>query len=337
MVTQPEEEQLPASLPLPESQDEEGGPVKTFLEHLEDLRWMIIKCVVALVVAMLVCLLGSNRLVSILVWPLDRAGLTVSQVAEVPLMLGSNVLGKLPVAALEFPVDLTNRSGALRLVTVPTGTNYLLMAQFDPGGGGLPSATPVLKNYNPLGGPIVALKLALYGGLILASPFLLFFIGQFVLPALKVTEKRVLYRAVAFGSVLFFLGVAFCYFLMASVALYAAVQFSQWMGFAADEWRAEEYMSFMCRFMFGMGLGFELPVVILVLVKIDLIHYQQLVRMRPYAVVGNLVLAALVTPPDPFTMVLMALPLQVLYEISVGVAWYWHRQERRLEAAESSA
>jgi len=143
-----------------------------------------------------------------------------------------------------------------------------------------------------------------------------------------------LFRAVAFGSVLFFLGVAFCYFVLAGVALIATVEFSRWLGFGADEWRAEEYVTFMFRFMLGMGIGFELPVVILTLVKVGLLDYKSLARFRSYAIIGNLVIAAVATPSaDPLTMMLMAVPLQFLYEVSVWIAWYWHRRDERRAAA----
>jgi sec-independent protein translocase protein TatC len=193
----------------------------------------------------------------------------------------------------------------------------------------------VLKNYGPISAFMVALKLALYGGLVLASPFVIFFTGQFVLPALKVKEKAFLYRVAGFGSVLFVVGIAFCYFLIVQVALMASVQFSQWMGFGADEWRAEDYVSFVSKFMLGMGLSFQLPLVILTLVKIGLVDHLTLASYRAYFIVGNLIVSAVVTPSgDPLTMVLMALPLQVLYEGSLLIARRWARKEKEREAAE---
>ena len=82
--------------------------------------------------------------------------------------------------------------------------------------------------------------------------------------------------------------------------------------------------------MLGMGLCFQLPVVILVLVKIGLLDYQKLANFRTYMVVINLVAAAFITPSgDPFTMLLFAAPLQILYEISVLIAWMWARKERK--------
>lgn len=329
MVKEPDEEEQSGR------EDENGGPIKSFLEHLEDLRWTLIKCVVAVLLAMLVSLVAGNKLVALLTWPLRYVQMTAPRAEGIPVFLGTNFLGNYPTNALGLSVPASNHIGALRLTPIRSGTNWLLSMEVDFTGTPPPRPALVLKNYTPLGGIMVALKLGIYGGLIFASPFLLFFIGQFVLPALKIREKKILFRAVAFGSVLFFLGVAFCYFVVAGVSLVATVQFSQWMGFGADEWRAEDYISFMCKFMLGMGIGFELPVVILTLVKIGLIDYFTLKRFRQYAVVGNLIIAAVATPSgDPFTMFLMALPLQFLYEVSTLIAWYWQRRDRKRQQAE---
>lgn len=334
MANKPEEAESPELA----AEEEGGGPVKTFLEHLEDLRWMLIKSVVAILIAMLLCLIGGKQLVAILTWPLTHAPTDLliksTKSKEIPVFLGTNMLGRLSPEALGISADETNRL-ALRLTPKPDGTNLTLALHLDRNPPvSEENNSPGLIALGPLTSIMVALKLAIYGGLIIASPFVIFFIGQFVLPALKVHEKGILYRAVAFGSVLFFIGVAFCYFVVAGVAIVATVQFSQWMGFGAEQWRAEEYITFMCRFMLGMGLAFELPVVILTVVKIGLLDYTQLVRFRSYAIVGNLVLAAFATPSaDPFTMFLMAIPLQLLYEMSVLVAWYWSRRDRKLAAA----
>lgn len=336
MANEPEE-----AGPLELIEEEEGGgPVKTFLEHLEDLRWMLIRSVVAIAISMLVCLVAGNRLVSILTWPLTKARIIAPVTGQIPVLLGTNVIGRLPATEVALPANATNhaRGTRLRLTPVNVGTNQFLAAQLEVGKGQpMENAAPILKNYTPLGGIMVAMKLAIYGGFILASPFLLYFIGSFVLPALKVNEKHLLFRIVGFGSALFLIGIAFCYFVVAGVALMATVEFSKWMGFAADEWRAEDYITFMCRFMLGMGLAFELPVVILTIVKIGLLDYTQLVRFRSYAIVGNLVVAAFATPSaDPITMFVMALPLQMLYEVSVVIAWYWHWRDRKRGAAKAS-
>ena len=318
--------------------EEEGGPVKSFLEHLEDLRWMLVKCACVLAVSVILCLVAGKYLVAFMVWPLQNVSVLFhEETPEVPLLLGTNSIGEVNWQELALPLGGTNRVTAIRLAPVPSGTNYVLALQ--------PETQPrpnhgqklvVLKNYSPIEGIMVALKLSIYGGLVLAAPLLILFIGQFVLPALKVNEKRIVYQAVGVGTGLFLIGVAFCYLLVSVFALGATVQFSKWLGFTADEWRAGSYIGFMTKFMLGMGLAFEMPVVILTLVKIGLLEYAQLKRFRSYAVVLNLVVSAFVTPSgDPLTMLILAIPLHLLYEISVFVAGYWERRDARREGSVS--
>jgi sec-independent protein translocase protein TatC len=203
----------------------------------------------------------------------------------------------------------------------------------------LPTKTldlPII-NLGPASAFIVAFKVAIYAGIVLAAPFIFYFIGGFVFPALKVLEKKYIYRGLGFAIGLFFLGVSFCYFVLAPVALSASVQYSEWLGFGVTQWRAEEYIGFICKFMLGMGLGFELPVVVLTLVKIGLVSYRTLSKARRYVIVINFVLGAILTTPEVITQLLMAVPLQILYEISVWIAWYWERKARKLKEAEAAA
>jgi sec-independent protein translocase protein TatC len=322
---------------LPPGAEEEGGPVKSFLEHLEDLRWMLVKCLSTLVVGIIICLLAGKYLVAFMTWPLQNVTLLFEpETTLVPVLLGTNSIGTVDWNGLEVPREGTNPVTAVRLVPVLSGTNYVLglhpETQPQPRSG---KSLVVLKNYSPIEGIMVALKLSIYGGIVLTAPLVILFIGQFVLPALKVNEKRVMYRAVGVGAGLFVIGVAFCYLLVSVFALGATVQFSKWLGFTADEWRADAYIGFMSKFMLGMGLAFEMPVVLLTLVRIGIIEYAQLKRFRAYAVVGNLIISAFATPSgDPFTMLLLAIPLQILYEISVFIARRWERQEA--QAAEAS-
>jgi sec-independent protein translocase protein TatC len=109
------------------------------------------------------------------------------------------------------------------------------------------------------------------------------------------------------------------------------------MGVVMTEWRAEVYFGVVVRFMLAMGLGFELPVVLLALVKIGILDYQKLSSMRRYMLIINLVIAAILTTPDVVTQVLMAVPLQFLYECAVWIAWYWERRDRKREALEAAS
>src|SRR5437667_532060 len=145
-------------------------------------------------------------------------------------------------------------------------------------------------------------------------------------------EQKYVYRGLLFGGGLFLSGVTFCYFVLMPVALAASQMYSNWLGFGAFQWKAEDYISFVAKFMLGMGLGFEMPVIILTLVKIGVLNYGVLSKGRRYMIVINLILGALLTTPEVITQLIMFLPLQILYEISIWIAWYWQREEKKREA-----
>ena len=374
-----------------EDEEEYGGPVKPFLEHLEDFRWMLVRVFASLLVGMVVALAGAKYIVAFLVWPLEQAQKQKVFVQKdenrfVPIMLGgdeqiSTIKGVEALYDLfpeardrlrELRIDLQKYEGqtnsdnatrtriksikdeieiirksvepitAIRLQTATglapeVNTTAPMTMTVDRGTDNPRTDWKVdLKIYNPLNSFIAALKIALYGGLTISIPFVLYFVGQFVLPALKVTEKKWLYRVAGFGSVLFFAGVAFCYLLVMVVTLWVSVGFSHYLGFGADEWRADEFISFVAKFLIGMGLAFQMPLVILTLVKIGLFDDRGLSKFRVYAVVINLIASAIITPTgDPFTMCLVALPLQVLYEISILIARVWRKKDEAAAAEES--
>jgi sec-independent protein translocase protein TatC len=333
------------TLPPPDVVEEEegGGPVKPFLEHLEDLRWTVIKVLAAVIISMIVCLVASNRLFQILHWPLEKAQRLRSATTtnDVALLVGDVRVGSLPIASVD-----TNfwHSGlpptGIRVLFNLVGTNVALSVISESNVLGTPRDPGIvqIKSYGPLSAIAVALKIALYGGLSLALPFVMVFIGQFVLPALRTHEKRFVYRALGIGLGLFLVGVVFAYFVIMQITLLATVQFAQWLGLGADEWRADEYVDFVLKMILAVGLSFQLPVVLLTLVKIGILDYEKLSKYRSYFIVGNMVACALVTPSgDPFTMLLLAVPVQGLYEISVFIARvWWRRDQRELAAAEAA-
>jgi sec-independent protein translocase protein TatC len=194
-----------------------------------------------------------------------------------------------------------------------------------------------LVNLSPAGGFFVAFQVAIYAGMVVAAPFIFYFVASFVFPALKFRERKYVYRGLFFGGGLFLAGISFCYFILMPIALAASQMYSNWLGFGALQWRAEEYISFVCRFMLGMGLGFELPVVILTLVKIGVLNYPTLKKARRYMVIINLILGAVLTTPEVITQLVMFVPLQVLYEITVWIAWYWERQEKKRALQETNS
>jgi sec-independent protein translocase protein TatC len=312
----------------------EGGPVKTFLEHLEDFRWMLIKSIVALFLGMLVCLFAANEVVQIIKWPLKHAPVSFSGTNQIAVVsFGTNYLGNFQLTPAEQQsLNLgTNRFVAITVEPLALGTNQVLGWRVSDDPRVIADAQRMkieLVNLSPAGGFFVAFQVALYGGMVLASPFIFYFVAAFVFPALKIRERRYVYRGLAIGVGLFLTGVAFCYFALMPLALAAAQMYSHWLGLGALQWRAEDYISFVCKFMLGMGLGFELPVVILTLVKIGVLDYRMLSKARRYMIVINLILGAVLTTPEPITQIVMFVPLQFLYEITVWIAWYWDQPDR---------
>ncbi len=336
MVEDPEAERLDAQ------EKEEGGPVKSFLEHLEDLRWVLIKSVAALGVAILLCLIAGNYVVNILKYPLTRTKHAYPGTNQVvTAFLGTNRLGvfSLSPEQQESLALGSNRFVAVRVAPALVGTNRVLGWHVDDNPALAEQAQGInvdLINLSPASGFFVAFQVALYGGMVLASPFIFYFVAAFVFPALKMKEKKYVYHGLVYGLGLFLIGVAFCYFLLMPLALGASQKYSQWLGFTAFQWKADEYISFVCKFMLGMGLGFEMPVIILTLVKIGILNYSILSKARKYMVVINLLLGAVLTTPEVITQVIMFLPLQGLFEVCIWIAWYWERQEKKRAALQGA-
>jgi sec-independent protein translocase protein TatC len=319
--------------PSVDEDEEGGGPVKSFLEHLEDLRWVLLKSLAAIFICMVICLAGGNTIMAILKWPLEKSySKWLPKNPQVSVFWDTNRL-----ATFEMTTNIANslgipstQSALLQFKPTFIGTNIVLSFSIETNSPIIHKKREVvLLNLSPAGGFVVAFQLAIYGGIVLAAPFVIYFIWQFVMPALKKKEKRMVNKAFWIGFSLFFMGVCFCYFVLAPFALGASRQYSEWLGIGADQWTAEKYINFLGMFMLGMGLGFEMPVVLLTLVKIGILDYQKLAAFRPYMVVVNLFLGAVLTTPEVLTQILMFVPLQILYEISVWIAWFWERKEKK--------
>ena len=165
----------------------------------------------------------------------------------------------------------------------------------------------------------VYLKVALYGGFFLAAPWVLFQLWQFVAPGLYRKEKKVVVPFLVFGTLLFYAGAAFCYFLVMPVAFPALA------GIAGADMAPiltmKEQLGLVLAMILGFGIVFELPVIIAFLSMIGLVTPQFLSKYRRHAVVVNVALAAIITPTgDPFSLALMAVPMVVFYEIGILLA-----------------
>ncbi len=128
---------------------------------------------------------------------------------------------------------------------------------------------------------------------------------------------------------MFLLGVFVCYFWLLPKTILFFFRDTESLGWAPT-WTVQQYYSFVTRFTLGFGLAFELPVVVLALVRFGLITYRFMARTRPYAVVLIFILATIITPtPDILTLVAMALPMCLLYESCIWIAWFMERRSSK--------
>ena len=170
-----------------------------------------------------------------------------------------------------------------------------------------------------LGGFTVRFKVAIFAGIIVCTPILVWEIMAFFLPALKPNERRWVIPTVAALIVLFFLGMVFCYFIILKTAF--GWLYAQSSDFAAVVAQAEDYISIIMLLEIGFGVAFELPLVIFYLTILHIVPYKTLRSGWRSVYVGLMVLSAIVTPDaSPVTMFLMFAALITLYELSLAVA-----------------
>jgi sec-independent protein translocase protein TatC len=248
---------------LPESETS-----KPFLEHLEDLRWTIVKMAITLVIAMILCFAFRSTLVQVMQRPLHELD---------PKVAGLRALGITDSITISF-------------------------------------------------------HLAFYAGIVLSFPLLLYFIAEFVLPALTAMEKRLVLPAILFSFALFITGVLCCYYWLLPKTILFFFHDTESLGWT-PAWTVQEYYSFVTRFTLGFGLAFELPVVVLALVRFGMVTYEFMARTRPYAFVLIFILATIITPtPDILTLLALGLPMCVLYESCIWISWIMQRRIARAAA-----
>jgi sec-independent protein translocase protein TatC len=160
---------------------------------------------------------------------------------------------------------------------------------------------------------------ALAGGIVLAMPFLVYQIIMFISPALSRQEKKYVYLALPWITLMFAGGVAFGYYVLLPPAMKFLVTFGT--DIATPQIRIGNYISLVTRLLLAIGVVFELPVVTTFLAKLGIVSPQTLSRQRKWAIIGAFVLAAFITPTvDPINQSLVAVPLIVLYEMSIWLA-----------------
>jgi sec-independent protein translocase protein TatC len=244
--------------------------VKPFLDHLEDLRWMLVKMAFALAIGMLVAFCFHTQLIELVQRPLQ---------------------------------------------------------QLDPT---LPMKLQVLSVTDPM---IIVFEVTFYAGIVITFPVLLFFVAQFVLPALTPRERKIVVPVIGASFGLFLVGVLFCYYCVLPQTLKFFFGFArslQW----APTWQVRQYFAFVTQITLAFGLAFELPVVVVMLVYLRVLTSTFLRKTRPFAIVIVLCLAALIAPtPDPVTFLSLGVPMCLLYEACIWLGWFVERARLKNEDA----
>ena len=163
----------------------------------------------------------------------------------------------------------------------------------------------------------VYLKLAFWAALFITIPFALIQVYLFIAPGLYKTEKRFVIPTFTFSVILFYAGISFVYIYLMPKAWEFFLSFSNSNIDIALQAKISEYFNFSLQLMLAFGLAFQLPIILLVLAKADLITVKTLINGRKYAIILMAVVSALLTPPDLISQIALIIPLTVMYEITI--------------------
>ena len=183
----------------------------------------------------------------------------------------------------------------------------------------------------------VEIKVAFFAAMMLAFPIIANQIWQFVAPGLYRNEKRALLPFILATPLLFLSGAALAYYVAIPVALHFLLSFQGNLGGIQQEALpgVGNYLSFIMQFLFGFGISFLLPVLLMLLERAGIVTRKQLVGARRYAIVGAFAIAAVLTPPDVGSQLLLAVPLIFLYELALVGIWFTERR-RKSETPETA-
>ena len=176
---------------------------------------------------------------------------------------------------------------------------------------------------------LVPMKVTLMISFILALPWVFYQLWAFVAPGLYTHEKRLVLPLVVSSSLLFVGGVAFCYFFVFGRVFHFINDFAP--NSIAVTPDIENYLDFVMSMSLAFGATFEVPVVVVILVRMGIVSVEKLKEIRPYAIVGAFVIAAIVTPPDVVSQLALAIPMCLLFELGIWVAPMFQRMTQAPE------
>jgi sec-independent protein translocase protein TatC len=180
---------------------------------------------------------------------------------------------------------------------------------------------------------LIPVKVALMVAFAIALPYVLYQAWAFIAPGLYSHEKRLVVPLVVASTLLFFIGVAFCYFFVFGVVFEFVYKIAPASVTVSPD--IENYLNFVLTLFLAFGVTFEVPIAVLILARMGVVTIAQLQEVRPYFIVGSFVIAAIVTPPDVISQLLLAIPMCLLYEVGILAARIFGKP--RAAAAEGEA
>lgn len=265
------------------SEAEEGSTSMSFLQHLEELRWRLVRSVIVVITLAVVIWCYQD-------WIMRNVFLSMSKPDFFTFHFFCKYLNFMCVD--EIPVNFQSTS---------------VGGQFS-----------------------YALWMSFLGGLVVGFPYVFYQLWSFVKPGLKVNEKKMVKGIVFYVSLLFFAGILFGYFIVApmSVQFFGTYKITKEI---QNDFTISSYMSTVLSTVFYSGLFFLLPVVAYIMAKIGIVSSGFLKKYRKHAIVAVLILAAVITPPDMISQVIVSIPILLLYEIGIWVVVGVERKRRREE------
>jgi sec-independent protein translocase protein TatC len=182
---------------------------------------------------------------------------------------------------------------------------------------------------------LVPLKILLMTAFLIALPVVLYQVWAFVAPGLYAHEKKLVMPLVISSTLLFFIGVAFCYFFVFGQVFAFIQSFAPKSITAAPD--IEAYLSFVLTMFLAFGLAFEVPIVVIVLARMGIVSIEKLKAFRSYFIVLAFIIAAIVTPPDVVSQLALAIPMIILYEVGIWAAQLFIKHTKAPEEPAASA
>ena len=287
-----------------------------FLEHLEEMRWVIFKTFVAFILGCVVVAAFLDNSVRLLQRPLISA---VQDFGNLSIDLQACGLSQYQTKLENQDVQLKDLIQAKEEDLQSWGIDdpqhrLRLMIHF--AGGKDRNLLQVIRSYSPI---FIAMKICFLGGLGLSLPFILYFIGGFVHPGLTFKEKKIFFPGCLAATLLFLAGSGMTYFFILPLSLAFTIEFSfNVLGLDVYRPEAGNYYSTVIWMTFAVGLAFQFPLVLLLLIRIGIINVLRLRKSRRFVLVILMISAALITPGgDPVSLCILTIPLYFLFELSI--------------------